>query len=107
MASLRAGSAGAPRWRNRDFVLLQSGQLLSTAGSQSTTIAYTLLTLALTQSPAKAGIVTLARVLPSAVFGVFGGIVADRFNRKRIMIAADLVAGSAIGRAPRRRRRRW
>jgi hypothetical protein len=61
-------------WRNRDFVLLQSGQLLSTAGSQSATIAYTLLTLALTHSPAKAGLVTFAQILPSGVFGLLGGV---------------------------------
>jgi hypothetical protein len=46
-----------PLRRNRDFVLLQSGQLLSSVGSESTAIAYPLLTLALTHSPAKAGLV--------------------------------------------------
>jgi hypothetical protein len=34
-----------PLWRSRDFVLLQAGQLLSTAGTQSTTIASPLLVL--------------------------------------------------------------
>jgi len=47
-----------PLRRNRDFLLLQAGQLLSSAGSQSTTIAYPLLVLALTNSPSKAGLVT-------------------------------------------------
>ncbi|MFN2628454.1 MAG: MFS transporter [Gaiellaceae bacterium] len=86
-----------PLWRNREFVLLEAGQLLSTAGTQSTTIAYPLLVLALTHSPAKAGIVTFARLLPHAVFGLLAGVVADRFNRKRLMIAADGVRALAIG----------
>ena len=47
-------------WRNRDFVLLTAGQLLSTLGSQLTTIAYPLLVLVVTHSPAKAGVVGFA-----------------------------------------------
>jgi MFS family permease len=86
-----------PLWRNRDFALLQAGQLLSTLGSQTTTIAYPLLVLALTHSPAKAGIVTFARILPAALFGLVAGVAADRWNRKRLMIAADAVRVLAIG----------
>ncbi|TML40666.1 MAG: MFS transporter, partial [Actinobacteria bacterium] len=51
-------------WRNREFLLLQLGQLLSNAGTSSTTIAYPLLALALTHSPAKAGIISFARLIP-------------------------------------------
>jgi transmembrane secretion effector len=86
-----------PLWRNRDFVLLQAGQLISTAGTQSTAIVYPLLVLAMTHSPAKAGLVTFARILPSALFGLLAGVAADRSNRKRLMIAADCVRVLAIG----------
>jgi Na+/melibiose symporter-like transporter len=86
-----------PLWRNRDFVLLQAGQLLSTLGSQTTTIVYPLLVLALTHSPAKAGLVAFARILPAALFGLVAGVAADRWNRKRLMIAADGVRVLAIG----------
>jgi hypothetical protein len=41
-----------PLRRNRDFMLLQIGQLLSSAGTSSTSIAFPLLVLALTHSPA-------------------------------------------------------
>ena len=51
----------APLRRNRDFVLLQAGQLLSAIGTASTTVAYPLLALAVTHSPARAGWVTSAR----------------------------------------------
>ena len=50
-----------PLRRNRDFVLLQTGQLLSNAGTQSASIAYPLLVLALTHSAADAGIVAFGR----------------------------------------------
>src|SRR5207237_8819004 len=83
--------------RNREFVLLQLGQLLSSAGTSSTTIAYPLLALALTHSPAKAGIISFARLIPYALFGLFSGLATDRWNRKRLMIAADAVRAAAVG----------
>jgi MFS family permease len=85
-----------PLRRNRQFLLLESGRLLSTAGSQLTTIAYPLLVLALTHSPAKAGVVSFARLLPLALFALPAGVAADRWNRKRLMIAADIVRAVAI-----------
>ena len=53
-----------PLRRNRDFMLLQTGQLLSNLGTQLTVIAYPLLVLALTGSAAKAGLVGFVRLLP-------------------------------------------
>ena len=47
-----------PLRRNRDFMLLQTGQLLSSAGAQLTGIAYPLLVLALTGSATKAVVVS-------------------------------------------------
>jgi len=85
-----------PLRRNRDFVLLQAGQLLSAAGTQSTTIAYPLLVLALSHSPAQAGLVAFARLLPFGLFGLLAGVAADRWNRKHLMIAADGVRAAAI-----------
>jgi MFS family permease len=78
-------------WRNREFVLLESGRLLSTAGTSSTGIAYPLLVLALTSSPAKAGLVGFARLAPYALLALPAGVAADRWNRKSLMIGADVV----------------
>jgi len=85
-----------PLRRNRDFVLLQFGQGLSTLGSTSTYVAYPLLVLALTHSPAKAGVVGFANVLPYALFALLAGVVADRVDRKRLMIAMDLIRAAAM-----------
>lgn len=73
-----------------------TGQLLSSAGTQLTTIAYPLLVLALTHSPAKAGFVGFARLLPSAAFALLAGVAADRWSRKRMMIVADGVRAAAL-----------
>ena len=78
-------------------MLLQAGQLLSSAGTQSTSIAYALLTLALTGSPAKAGLVGFMRLAPFAALALPAGVAADRFDRRRIMVAADAVRGIALG----------
>jgi MFS family permease len=85
-----------PLRRNRDFVLLTTGQLLSTAGSQLTSVAYPLLVLALTHSTAKAGLVGFARLVPSPLFSLLAGVAADRWDRKRIIILADGVRVVAI-----------
>ena len=59
-------------------------------------LAYSLLTLALTGSPAKAGLVGFARLAPFGVLSLFAGVIADRSDRKRIMVAADAVRGIAL-----------
>jgi MFS family permease len=85
-----------PLRKNRDFVLLQAGQLLSNVGTQLTQIAYPLLVLALTHSPARAGIVAFARALPLWLFALPAGLAADRFNRKRLMILSDVVRTATV-----------
>jgi MFS family permease len=90
-------TAPPPLWRNRDFVLLQSGQLFSTAGTQATQIAYPLLVLALTHSPSRAGVVGFASVVPYALFALFAGVAVDRWNRRMLMLTADGARIAAIG----------
>ena len=65
--------------------------MLSTIGSESTAIAYPLLVLAVTHSPAKAGVVGFLRILPWALFGFAAGVLTDRLPRKRVMITGDIV----------------
>jgi hypothetical protein len=86
-----------PLRKNRDFLLLQAGQLLSDAGTQVTAIAYPLLVLAVTGSAAKAGAAAFARALPLALFALPAGLLADHWNRKRLMVVADTIRFLAIG----------
>ena len=85
-----------PLRRNRDFVLLQAGQLLSSFGSSMSTVAYPLLVLAVTHSAAKAGYVSATLLLPLLAFGLPAGVVSDRIDRKRLMIAADAVGAASL-----------
>ena len=86
-----------PLRRNRDFLLLQVSQLVSSGGSQITAIAYPLLVLSLTGSSAKAGLVAFARLLPMALFALPAGLAADHWNRRRLMIAAHAIRAAAVG----------
>jgi len=86
-----------PLRKNRDFMLLETGQLLSTAGTNMTAIAFPLLVLSETHSPAKAGLVQAARFVPMVLFSLPAGVAADQRNRRRLMIGSDAVSALAIG----------
>jgi MFS family permease len=97
MGSEPASRQPAPLRRNRDFQLLWGGQAVSLLGSQTSKIAYPLLVLAMTGSPAKAGIAGFAAILGYLVFPLPAGGLADRHDRKRIMIACDAIRLAAVG----------
>lgn len=86
-----------PLWRNRDYLLLWSGQTVSVIGTQVSQIAFPLLVLALTGSPAQAGFVAAARTVPYLLLTLPAGALVDRWNRKLTMIVCS--AGSAIALA--------
>lgn len=83
-------------WRNRDFNLLWLGQTLSDLGGRVSGIAFPLLVLANTGSPAKAGIVSAAGTLPLLLFTPPAGALVDRWSRKRVMIVADAARAVAL-----------
>jgi MFS family permease len=87
-------------WRNPNFMRLWVGETLSTLGSRMSYVAYPLLVLATTGSPAKAGGVGFLRMLPWLVFSLPAGVVSDRVDRKRLMIACDLCACLTIASVP-------
>jgi MFS family permease len=89
-----------PLWRNRDYVLLLSGQLVSSVGTQVSMLAFPLLVLAITHSPAQAGLVAALRGLPYALFILPAGALIDRWNRKRVMILCDTGRALAFGSIP-------
>jgi len=86
--------------RNREFVLLWSGQAASGLGTQVSLVAYPLLVLALTGSAAKAGVVGFAKGAPLVLFALPAGILADRVNRKWLMVACDGVRALALASIP-------
>ena len=82
--------------RNRDFVLFQAGQLLSSAGSSISAIAYPLVVLSITHSAAKAGVVGFAALLPTPLLSLVAGVAADRYDRRTIMLGADVLRALVV-----------
>lgn len=95
--------SASPRWalwRNRDYLLLWSGQTVSTLGSGISTIAFPFLILGLTGSPALAGIAGALRSLPYILFSLPVGALIDRWDRKWVMILCDAGRAIALGSIP-------
>jgi MFS family permease len=86
-----------PLSRNRDFLLLWTGQAVSVFGTRVAAIAYPLLVLSLTHSPARVGLVSFANWIPAVLFGLPAGALVDRWDRKRVMIWCDLGRAAALG----------
>jgi predicted MFS family arabinose efflux permease len=85
-----------PLRKNRDFIILWTGQVVSTIGSEISALAFPLLVLALTRSPARAGIVGFANTLPHLFLYLPAGALVDRWDRKRIMLVADAARALAM-----------
>src|SRR5205814_9654714 len=81
-------SSGHPKslWRNRDYMLLWSGQALSDIGGAVSELAFPLLVLAVTHSPSQAGFVAALRALPATLVSLFAGVLVDRWDRNRVML---------------------
>lgn len=87
-------------WRNRDFLLLWSGQTVSTIGSSISLLAYPLLVYALAHSAVQMGITAALGVLPRVALSLPAGVLVDRWNRKRMMIFCDVGRALALGSIP-------
>ena len=81
---------------NHDFRNLFIGQLISQTGDWFNSVALFTLLLSLTGSGEAVGYILIIKLLPSFFAGPLAGVVADRFNRKTIMIVSDIVRGFLV-----------
>ncbi|MGY0231747.1 MFS transporter [Longispora urticae] len=86
--------------RNRPFMIFWLGQTLSVAGSSITTIAVPLLVLQATGSVVQMGLLTGLVTVGSVLTGLFAGSVVDRFDRRTLMIGADVARAALYGAVP-------
>jgi len=77
--------------QERDFRLLFTGQVVSQLGDSITPVALAFAILDLTGRAADLGYVFAARSVPLVGFLLIGGVFADRFPRRAVMIGADVI----------------
>ena len=87
-------------FRKKDFRFLWTGQLISTIGSSLTDLAAGILIFQQTNSALAVGLMLMATALPSLVVGLVAGVFVDRFDRKKIMIASDVLRAALVVSIP-------
>ena len=83
--------------RNRDFAMLTAGSTVSLFGDGFFFVALAWQVYAISNVPTALSIVGVAWTLPSVIFLLIGGALADRYDRRRLMIGADIIRALAIG----------
>ena len=79
----------------KNFLFLWFGQLISQLGSRMTSFALVLFSYSTTGTAMSLALLSMTSYLPEVLFTFLGGAVADRWNRKTLMLVSDLV--SAMG----------
>jgi MFS family permease len=76
--------------QQRNISLLWLAQIISAAGDAIYQIALFWLVLEITGSSTTTGLIAMAAFLPAMLFGLYAGVIADKYNRKLIMIFSNL-----------------
>src|SRR5918993_3552075 len=83
-------------FRKRDFSLMWSAQLVSTIGESLTDLAAAILIFQITNSAFAVGAVLMVTAIPTLFVGLFAGVFVDRFDKKRILLLANLLRGFIV-----------
>jgi MFS family permease len=87
----RRGTFAALRTRN--FRIYLAGQFIASNGTWMQTIAQDWLVLQLTHSPSAVGIAMALQFLPMLLFGMYGGVLADRYPKRRLLMITQSASG--------------
>lgn len=87
-------------WRNRIFVLFWFGRTISLVGSTITAVVLPILLYQLTGSALQTALLTTLHVTPYLLFGLLAGAVADRIDRRRLMITCDVINTLLLASVP-------
>ena len=87
-------------FRKRDFRLLWSAQLVSTIGTGLTDLAAGILVFKATGSALSVGLMFMATAIPTLVVGLIAGVFVDRYDRRKIMVIADLLRAAIVFSIP-------
>jgi MFS family permease len=80
--------------RNRNFKIYLSGQLVSVTGTAMQQVGQSWLVYALTGSGTALGVSMALQFLPMLLFGVWGGLLADRLDKRRLLMGTQAASGA-------------
>ncbi|MFC0625144.1 MFS transporter [Kribbella deserti] len=83
-----------------DFRRYWLARVLSVIGSMVTYVAMPVLVYRLSGSPFLTALVTALEAAPYLIFGLLAGALSDRWNRRRVMVSADLINAAVVGSVP-------
>jgi MFS family permease len=83
----------APLRGSRDFRLLYASRTVTMLGTLATEVALLVQARQLTGSAFAVGLLGAVEVVPLVVFGLYGGVLADRFDRRRLMVWCEAALG--------------
>lgn len=83
--------------RNRDYGLLYSGQFISFIGTMITGVALPYQVYQLTRSTLMVGLLSLVQLIPLLITALLGGVFADRYNRRMLLIGSELLLAISCG----------
>jgi MFS family permease len=84
------GNSALAAFRHRDFSIFWGGLVVSAIGTQFTTVAMAWQVYELTNSALQLGLIGLARAVPQMGLMLFGGLLADAIDRRRLMMITQL-----------------
>src|SRR5712692_10036673 len=76
--------------RNRNYALLFWGQLISATGTQMQVVAVAWQVYLLTHSAVALGVIGLIQAIPRLVFSLVGGVFADAFDRRKLLLVIEI-----------------
>lgn len=82
--------------RNRNFLFLYLGGIISASGATISSLTIVWLVYSETKSALSITYVGIATIIPTICLGLIAGALVDRFDRRRLMIASDLIRAAAI-----------
>lgn len=86
--------------QNRNFLLLFMGAVVSASGSSISNLTIAWLVFNTTHSALTLTYLGLASIFPTIILGLIAGALVDRFDRRRLMIASDLIRAAAVMMIP-------
>jgi MFS transporter, DHA3 family, macrolide efflux protein len=87
-------------FRRRDFRLLWTAQLVSTVGTALADLAAGILIFRETHSALSVGLMFMATSIPTLLVGLVAGVFVDRYDRRKIMVVADLLRAVIVAAIP-------